>query len=177
MEMLNIDQDEALPSGKIICSPDVYEALGKFLMRGVRPAVPVEERTPIDEVDTLIGQFARALKEKLIRSEAKYGWNNGWMKMDWQDDLRRDLRLHVEKGDPLDVAAYCAFAWHHGWSTASKPVPERTSELEQLMGWMRGYIRNNSAAPSWGTNNGIPWVGIKVADLAQLLDHIEGKAK
>lgn len=94
---------------------------------GTEPSAP---RTPKDEIKTLVNQFSRALEDKLNRSEAKYGWNNGWMKMDWRHDLLRDLRLHVEKGDPLDVAAYCAFAWHHGWPLAA---PKVDSKEEQAM--------------------------------------------
>jgi hypothetical protein len=30
---------------------------------------------------------------------------------------------HVAKGDPRDVAAYCAFLWHHGERTAAQPEP------------------------------------------------------
>jgi hypothetical protein len=66
----------------------------------------------------LIDRFAKALKEKLERAEAKYGYSDGWLADDWHPDLVRDLAAHVQKGDPLDVAAYCAFAWHHGWPTA-----------------------------------------------------------
>jgi len=76
-----------------------------------------------------VDQFARALKEKLVESEIKYGWQNGWMKDDWKADLLNDIRKHVEKGDPRDVAAYCAFAWHHGWSlVAEKSVAEPAEE-------------------------------------------------
>lgn len=66
----------------------------------------------------LVDRFAAALKEKLAKAEAKYGYSDGWLADDWRDDLVRDLARHVQKGDPRDVAAYCAFAWHHGWSTA-----------------------------------------------------------
>lgn len=64
----------------------------------------------------LVDRFAVALKDKLAKAEAKYGYTDGWLSDDWQDDLKRKLREHVFKGDPRDVAAYCAFAWHHGWS-------------------------------------------------------------
>jgi DNA repair exonuclease SbcCD ATPase subunit len=38
------------------------------------------------------------------------------------DECRVKLREHVEKGDPLDVAAYCAFLWYHG-QPANAPAP------------------------------------------------------
>jgi hypothetical protein len=75
-------------------------------------------------IDDLVDRFTAALRDKLHAAEAKYGHNDGWMRDDWQEALTCDLSRHVKKGDPRDVAAYCAFAWHHGWSTASPSVPE-----------------------------------------------------
>ena len=69
----------------------------------------------------LVQDFAKALAEKLHRSEKKYGYSNGWLATDWQEECRQHLLKHVGKGDPLDVAAYCAFMWLHRWPTVSKP--------------------------------------------------------
>ena len=69
-----------------------------------------------DTADLVI-RFATALAEKLHRAEQKYGHANGWMATGWYNECLRQLWDHVEKGDPLDVAAYCAFMWHHGWVT------------------------------------------------------------
>lgn len=66
--------------------------------------------------DDLVDRFAVALKEKLRAAEKKYGYSDEWKHDDWRADLIACLQGHVEKGDPRDVAAYCAFAWHHGWS-------------------------------------------------------------
>jgi hypothetical protein len=77
-------------------------------------------------ISDLIARFSVALLEKLKASEAKYGWQNGWLKDDWANDLRHEIRRHIEKGDPRDVAAYCAFAWHHGW-TLCLTTPENKS--------------------------------------------------
>ena len=33
-------------------------------------------------------------------------------------NLSPELRAHADKGDPRDVAAYCAFLWYHGASSA-----------------------------------------------------------
>lgn len=65
----------------------------------------------------LVDRFAAALKAKLAKAEAKYGYAIGWADGDWQDKCQRDLAEHVIKGDPLDVAAFAAFCWHHGWTT------------------------------------------------------------
>lgn len=67
----------------------------------------------------LVQRFARALAEKLAAAEHKYGYTDGWLSPEWMDECRAHLRQHVEKGDPRDVAAYCAFLWHHGESTAA----------------------------------------------------------
>jgi hypothetical protein len=74
----------------------------------------------------LVERFSAALLEKLIASEKKYGWHNGWKHPGWREDLIRELHEHVAKGDPRDVAAYCAFAWHHGWKLESRSAPEQT---------------------------------------------------
>lgn len=66
----------------------------------------------------LVDRFAEALKAKLAKAEEKYGYSDDWLKTDWKDELLESLAEHVFKGDPIDVAAYCAFAWHHGWSTS-----------------------------------------------------------
>jgi hypothetical protein len=65
----------------------------------------------------LVQRFARALAEKLAAAEAKYGYSDGWRDPNWMDECRAKLIEHVSKGDPRDVAAYCAFLWHHGEST------------------------------------------------------------
>jgi hypothetical protein len=62
----------------------------------------------------LVDRFAAALKEKLAAAEKKYGYSDGWAKTGWLDVCRAKLIEHVHKGDPRDVAAYCAFLWHHG---------------------------------------------------------------
>src|SRR5690606_15339082 len=51
-------------------------------------------------------------------AEKKYGYSDGWASPDWMDECRAKLIEHLGKGDPRDVAAYCAFLWHHGESTA-----------------------------------------------------------
>lgn len=77
-----------------------------------------EAEVPMADLKRLVDAFAASLLAKLIESERKYGWKGGWIKKDWKDDLLVEIRKHVEKGDPRDVAAYCAFAWFHGWSLA-----------------------------------------------------------
>lgn len=72
----------------------------------------------------LVGGFATALAEKLRAAEVKYGYSNLWADKGWMDECRAKLIQHVHKGDPRDVAAYCAFLWHHN---------ERTELSEQFI--------------------------------------------
>lgn len=72
-----------------------------------------------DVLADLVRDFSAALLEKLRESEAKYNHKNAWMRDDWREDLLKEIRAHVEKGDPRDVAAYAAFAWFHQWKLAS----------------------------------------------------------
>ena len=65
----------------------------------------------------LIVDFCAALAEKLYNAEVKYGRKTDWMKDDWHATCLQSLWEHIAKGDPRDVAAYCAFMWWHGWST------------------------------------------------------------
>lgn len=70
----------------------------------------------------LVARFAEALGEKLHKAEEKYGYSDGWMQNNWRDECAEKLVEHVEKGDPRDVAAYCAFMWHHQWRTSLRAV-------------------------------------------------------
>lgn len=75
----------------------------------------------------LVDHFSMALAEKLAEAEQKHGFKDGWLDPTWQDECRRQLHHHAAKGDPRDVAAYCAFCWHHGWpTTLPASPPERT---------------------------------------------------
>lgn len=96
------------------------EEIGKVAVSQDQDA-PAEAAT-----DKLIADFAMAVAEKLRAADAKYGWNDGWMGDDWEN-LRVRVREHLEKGDPRDVAAYCAFAWYHGWSLANPGTTDTTT--------------------------------------------------
>lgn len=82
-----------------------------------------------EETTLLVSRFARALAEKLYSAQCKYGYSDGWKRDDWMDECRAKLVEHIAKGDPRDVAAYCAFLWHHGESTAPLPAVAGVTEL------------------------------------------------
>lgn len=66
--------------------------------------------------DLILG-FAFSLAMKLRQAEIKYGYEDAWMTDDWMDKCKVDLRKHLEKGDPKDVAAYAMFLWYHKQTT------------------------------------------------------------
>lgn len=73
-----------------------------------------------DPLAALVSSFAEALLAKLQAAREKHHFSEDWQKPDWKDSCQRDLLAHLEKGDPRDVAGYCAFMWHHGWQTRSE---------------------------------------------------------
>jgi hypothetical protein len=75
------------------------------------------------ETAQLVAKLAFRLAIKLRKAERKYGFTDGWRDDTWMDRCQAELSAHVAKGDPLDVAAYCAFCLHHGWSTAANGDP------------------------------------------------------
>ena len=83
---------------------------------------------PVLETEKLVRDFADALLVKLAKAEIKYGYNNEWLTEDWAAVCKSELARHVAKGDPLDVAAYAAFCWARGWTTAPSPEPAETNE-------------------------------------------------
>lgn len=96
----------------------------------------------------LVMDFSKALAEKLHRSEQKYGWSDGWKDADWQEKCLADFNHHIDKGDPRDVAAYCAFMWFHGWKTQHttppaqilRPVEKPTTKC---IGWVKESIQEH----------------------------------
>ncbi|WP_260430408.1 hypothetical protein [Burkholderia stagnalis] len=72
--------------------------------------------------DAAVDRFAVAMKAKLAAACEK--GRGGWEQCD-PAHLSRMLREHVEKGDPRDVANFCAFLWNLSAPiTASMPTRE-----------------------------------------------------
>lgn len=84
----------------------------------------------------LVLDFADALLVKLRKAELKYGYSDGWRADDWMAECQSKLSEHLSKGDPLDVAAYAAFCWHHHWSTALSPQAAGGEDSGQGTSWM-----------------------------------------
>ncbi len=70
----------------------------------------------------LRARFAAALAEKMHHAQKKLqddGYEGDeWEGVDWSRECSQQLLDHIAKGDPRDVAIYCAFIWHHGWRTS-----------------------------------------------------------
>lgn len=81
------------------------------------------------DTQDLVTRFATALAVKLHAAELKHGYSDGWKEPDWMDECRQKLLDHLAKGDPRDVAAYCAFLWHHCQSTS----PVHSEDVRQMV--------------------------------------------
>lgn len=62
-------------------------------------------------LDALVDDFADAMKKKLLKKmmDDKAGWDDPqWPRA----NILQQLRLHVDRGDMVDVANFAAFAWN-----------------------------------------------------------------
>jgi hypothetical protein len=93
--------------------------------------------------NSVVDLFAQSMKDKLAISAAK--GRSGWQTCP-PDDLRRMLREHLEKGDPVDVANFAMFLWWLGQSTAPQPpAPAVECDCEGLVAALKnllGYAEN-----------------------------------
>ncbi|XWJ91364.1 hypothetical protein ACRARH_03845 [Phytobacter ursingii] len=97
------------------------------------PAVSMPDGLHPD-TQKLVSDFSAALAEKLYKAQLKYGYSANWKNDDWQEECLKHFHQHIGKGDPRDVAAYCAFMWHHGWKTESQaPVPAVPDAVSKLL--------------------------------------------
>lgn len=119
-------------------------AAGRFRMLAAAPQPQESEFFPIPaglhpHTVNLVARFAAALADKLAKAERKYGYSDGWADADWMDECRAKLIEHVAKGDPRDVAAYCAFLWHHNERTAitpPAPQPQAQDKTRPVSEWI-----------------------------------------
>lgn len=87
-------------------------------------------REVLDPLDDLVSRFAKALLAKLKLPRAN--GRSGWERDDWEAACQRGLNEHLAKGDPLDVAAYSAFLWHHRWTTVGPLTPTDVANVARL---------------------------------------------
>lgn len=127
MALAAMDSEPDCKERKLFCSTDTARMRKVIsvsagtedapLYRHAQPAPVVVPEGLNPETTDLVLRFASALADKLYKAEQKYGRSTDWMKDDWYGDCLQSLWEHIEKGDPRDVAAYCAFMWYHGWVT------------------------------------------------------------
>lgn len=77
--------------------------------------------------------FFNAMAEKLRAAEQKYGYSDGWLTQEWQDELRIHMHEHIAKGDPRDVANYCMFLWARKWPTEISPKEEANERYRKFL--------------------------------------------
>lgn len=95
-------------------------AVGAALYAAVPAPVMPSELHP--DTQKLVADFCAALAEKLYKAQLKYGYDADWKQDGWPSQCQAHFHQHIAKGDPRDVAAYCAFMWYHGWKTEPAPV-------------------------------------------------------
>jgi hypothetical protein len=90
-----------------------------FVIIGDRP-ITCEQARLLDVTTDLVDRFAEAMKTKLLVAQLRYGYYDGWASNDWHAACLEQFQNHIAKGDPVDVANYCAFMYHHEWPTNGK---------------------------------------------------------
>ncbi|WP_293811335.1 hypothetical protein [uncultured Bosea sp.] len=109
----------AMTAGVTVTYEDVSAIVGCYLTSVRAGAIAQRQDRLHPDTAAMLWAFAAALWSKLLKAQQKYERSNDWKTDNWETECRADLRQHVEKGDPLDVAAYAAFCWARGWSTRS----------------------------------------------------------
>lgn len=108
------------------------------------PVVPAELHP---DTQKLVTDFCTALAEKLYKAQLKYGYDADWKCDNWQADCLAHFHQHIAKGDPRDVAAYCAFMWYHGWKTeAAQPAPVVSWAWQQWIADAAEYLEGGLEA-------------------------------
>ena len=106
------------------------------------------------DTQKLVTDFCTALAEKLYKAQLKYGYDADWKQGGWPSQCQAHFHQHIAKGDPRDVAAYCAFMWYHGWKTeAAQPAPVVPKDV------MPGGLVYSSALPKFESNDSDKVVG------------------
>lgn len=138
--------------------------LAKAIRKG--PDMPPAQPAPVvvpeglnPETTDLVLRFASALADKLYKAEQKYGRSTDWMKDDWYDDCLLSLWEHIGKGDPRDVAAYCAFMWYHGWVTTDYDRNVQNACRAAMLQSGNSPAQNHGWIP---VSERMPDVGVKV---------------
>lgn len=74
-----------------------------------------------------LSRFASVLGTKLRQAELKHDYSTNWCDDTWRGDCEDALRQKYREGDILDLAIYCMFMHHHGWTLHVLPGPSATA--------------------------------------------------
>jgi hypothetical protein len=93
------------------------------------------------------------MADKLSAAQIKHGYKDGWSEVthEWPSpECHEALMDHLRKGDPVDVANFCAFLWYHKLSTTycgkGWRSPEQfAEELKPTMEFLRYLITSEVA--------------------------------
>lgn len=111
---------ESVPIWSVIT--DLERNIAPLYRHAHQPIVPFGLHP---DTQKLVIDFCTALAEKLYKAQLKYGYDADWKQDGWPSQYQAHFHQHIAKGDPRDVAAYCAFMWYHGWKTeTAQPAPE-----------------------------------------------------
>jgi len=99
---------------KVMALAKAYQQLAAESVAQKAPIMPLGLHP---DTQKLVADFCTALAEKLYKAQLKYGYDADWKQDGWPSQCQAHFHQHIAKGDPRDVAAYCAFMWWHGWST------------------------------------------------------------
>lgn len=119
---------ESIPVWSVIT--DLERNIAPLYSATPAPVVPAELHP---DTLKLVTDFSSALAEKLYKAQLKYGYDADWKQDGWPSQCQADFQQHIAKGDPRDVAAYCAFMWYHGWKTEPAPVSVPDEALKRLL--------------------------------------------
>ncbi|SYF02449.1 Eaa1 [Klebsiella pneumoniae] len=128
-----LDSEPDCKERKLFCSTDTARMIKVISASAVTEATPLyrHAQQPVvpaelhPDTQKLVIDFCTVLAEKLYKAQLKYGYDADWKQDGWPTQCQAHFHQHIAKGDPRDVAAYCAFMWYHGWKTeATQPVTE-----------------------------------------------------
>lgn len=135
------------------------------------PVMPAELHP---DTQNLVADFCTALAEKLYKAQLKYGYDADWKQDGWATQCLSHFHQHIAKGDPRDVAAYCAFMWYHGWKTESVSVPvvpeECPADISVLMASHSDSLFNDDDAQEIWNACRAAMLQSKYRDLSQPAD-------
>lgn len=139
--------------GDKLVMDDIHAVTMALIQAGFRTAPPAPVAVPGElhpDTQKLVADFCAALAEKLYKAQLKYGYDADWKQDGWPTQCQAHFHQHIAKGDPRDVAAYCAFMWYHGWKTeAAKPATVAVPTFEEWcqrteqkpVGWVREAMK------------------------------------